>query len=211
MKFFSMRPDRKDRTNLLAEFAVSADHFKPCADCGRVPFEYRDHLDLAIRWQRDRWNPNRSVVTDFTWPGGLSNLVVSERAKSLLCEVSSVSFTSVSILPFMRASRSTRSRGKLDDVTSVQLWYAKTSSVARLDCDQSHCSITMNCKQCGSMLLERETGFPMVIIKSNWDGAELFRIAELGGVHYVTEPLMNRLEVAKLSNVRFHQVGEMRG
>jgi hypothetical protein len=163
-----------------------------------------------------QWEPGSDLVADFTWPVGLGEIIVTQRVRDYLDEstVTSVTFRPVEMTEDPKAKRSSRKRRRAEPQVQLPyegppLWHLQVTSEAKLDLKASQRTLFQKCAACGREIWDAPRRAPQVVMRSSWDGAEFFRIREVGEVIFVVERVRDLLQSRDFTNVRLTERGRI--
>jgi hypothetical protein len=200
---------RRDYQNTYAD-ALMRGTYEELPRCPRCRVAARKRIaPLVIEWDR-----GSDVIADFTWPSGLSEIVVSDRVKAALV---SKHFTGVSFAPvemFQRADlkkprTESRSRRRVWlPYAGPALWNLLITSWCDLDVASSGRMLAVECEQCQrKRMVVNDPTAPLVVTIESWTGSDFFSIHEMGGLTFVSEAVKELIEHEGFTNVSMKERG----
>ena len=81
-EIFSLGPVHYDDTFAKAWTRGTFQWFDRCKTCDDTRIDRVS--PMIIEWVVDRWESGSDVIADFTWPGGLNDVVVTQRVRDSL-------------------------------------------------------------------------------------------------------------------------------
>ena len=162
------------------------------------------------------WDVGSNVIGDFTWPAGLEELVVSDRVRSCF---ESEGFTGARFEPVEmrekqglkrpRKESKTRSRVWLP-YSGLPLWNLIATSYCDMDLATSGRSLVSECDGCARQrMIVQDSTAPLVVKPHSWEGADFFRIREMGNLTLVAERVKEAIEKHEFTNVRLKGRGHI--
>jgi hypothetical protein len=160
------------------------------------------------------WDWGSDVIADFTWPAGLTELVVTDRVKT--CFVSN-GFTGLAFEPIQMVQRpglaqpvkkSNRRRRVWLPYSGPPLWNLVVSSWCDLDVASSSRSVVPECGTCGRQrMIVHDSTAPLVVKPESWKGTAFFSIREMGKLILVCEEVKQTIEEEAFTNVKMKARG----
>lgn len=165
----------------------------PCVICG-VPFEKRVS-PLVISWELTS-KKDTVMIGDFTWPGFLDDIIVTERVMNNCNE----RYQGLKFGPILMNN----SPPKPLDSSLLDL---QITRVTCLDIPKSKVDVEINCKKCGRVFYKPPSHRNLIV--NNQSGLELdfFVLKEFPSWRFVTERVKTDMNSRKYTNVDFVEYG----
>jgi len=162
------------------------------------------------------WEKGSDVIGDFTWPGGLEEVVLRESVRDALMSnhPSGVRFDQVEMiqkdgLKIPRKPAKMKNRVWLPYL-GPPLWSLDVTSWCRLDIEKSKRSIVIECTECErSRMVVHDSTAPLVIKTGTWDGSEFFKIREFGNLVFAVARVSRLISESGFSNVEMKLRGSI--
>lgn len=169
---------------------------KLCEKCG-VPFDKRVS-PLVVEWEPDGRKKENKKLADFTWPGYLDDLLVTDRIKrDFQNRFKGVTFGPVII--------------KNDETgpSHAPLWDFLINNVFDLDIELSELREDINCAVCKRIFYEPyETGSLVAHIRDR--DFEFFGLQQYDALRFATEDVMKFIIEQGYTNISFTEAGVIR-
>ena|SRR3990172_413140 len=181
-----------------------------CPECGGSRSERIPPLIIE-------WLPDSDQIGDFTWPGLNDEVVVTQRVREALeGRFRGFEFRSIEMYQNPRLKRPSRPTKRTKPrvwlpYEGPPLWDLQPTSQCRLDLERSGLRYTGICGTCGweSYEVPPLEGRYLVVDRSTWDGADIYRIHEYSALVYCTEQVKEFIESQGFTNVSFLLDGEI--
>jgi hypothetical protein len=176
----------------------------PCPKCKEKGFQRWERISPLII----EWEPGSDVISDFTWPGGLEELVVTQAVKDWVQKhrLTGLAFGSVEMVQDPKLTRPSpaTSRTKKRIWLPYQgptLWDLLVSSWSNLDLSESKRTLVYECNICHRQEFSLVADAPLVVNRKTWEGCDVFRIREIGKLVFVVEKVKRAIEEQQFTNV----------
>jgi hypothetical protein len=162
------------------------------------------------------WDYGSNVVADFTWPAGLDEIVVSDRARS--CVVAN-GFSGVRFEPVEMVQREGLKKPHKQSKAKTRvwlpyngppLWNLLVTSWCDLDVPVSGRSFVLDCEVCGRKhMIVHDPAAPLVVKPETWSRTDFFCIREMGKMVFITEAVRQAIEENAFTNVAMKARGNI--
>jgi hypothetical protein len=178
-----------------------------CPKCRREPSKRVSPLVIE-------WEPGSAEIADFTWPASLDERVVTQRVKDCIEQhgFSGATFGPVKMIETTTVKKPKRITSRTKPrvwlpYKGPPLWDLSIVSECALDLAASKRYLMESCDECGHQIWASPPGAPLVVTKSSWDGADIFRIQGVGGLMFVVKKVKQALEEIRPTNVHLEERG----
>lgn len=179
------------------------------------------------RWKRTpplviEWVDSSNVIADFTFTGGLSEIMINDRVRSCLVNnsLSGFEFGPVSMTQNPKLKKPVRPNSRSKSrvwlpYNGPQLWELQVTSTCRLNIEKSGWKLVSECDVCHwqDFDIDEKASFedaPLYIDAHTWDGSDVFMLRELDLV-FVTDKAAKALSKARFSNLAIEKRGRILG
>jgi hypothetical protein len=197
----------------------------PCPECSSAPQERTQPLILV-------WEPGSDLVGDFVWPGFGSEVVAAEHVFAAF-ESRFAGFErgpiEMSEEPDLAHGRAPQVRLPYEGPALYELWTTTWSSA---DMDRSTIRLDRRCETCGTEFwevdgverwdsvfdaatrqivrtrVERDPQSGIYLRRDELEGADIFRVAQVPGWVFCTDPVRDLVREQGFTNVDFLEMGE---
>lgn len=204
---------RKDYMDRYAT-ALMASEYRVAPPCPSCRLSYRERIPpFTIEWVY-----GSNIVADFTWPQGLENQIVSDGVRSTLV---SKKLTGIDFEPIVMFQKPGLKVPRKESKSKTRVWLPYkglplsrlvVTSECALDLQASGRSLETECSKCGRNRMHvADKNAPLVGKCGSWDGADIFRINEMGGLVFVVQRVAQLLENCGFTNVQYKERGYIQG
>ena len=178
-----------------------------CPECG-IPQVTRVR-PLIIEWE-----PGSDLVGDFTFPGLLDDIIVSDRVRSRLHGiVKGAEFSSVIVREEKKSKRGISKSKEIALTTNSStepLWDMFVTGWCHLNVKASHLVLEKECKTCHFRFF-RPPKAPqkLVLDGAEWHGENVFKCFEFPAWVFCLEDIRSVILEEEFTNVTFKRIGEL--
>jgi hypothetical protein len=162
------------------------------------------------------WEYGSNLIGDFTWPGVLEDIVVSDRVKTCF-QANGFSGATFELVEMVQKKGLKKPRKESKARTRVwlpyegpPLWHLLVESWCSMDVELSRRSLTTVCDACKRWeMTVHQRDAPLVVRPETWLGTDIFRMRELRGLVLVSERVKQEIETHGFTNVKMSERGQV--
>jgi len=177
-----------------------------CPECTRS-------LQTRIRPLIITWEPSSDLIGDFTWPGLLDDMIVTDRVKQCLeGKVRGVEFSPIVVKGTPLPSRGKKGRASPSSTevreNLLPLWDMWINAQCRLDHLASSIEVKKQCGTCNHVFYFSNQNWEGLVVSSeSWHGENVFRCVETPVWNYALQDIRDAIVLGGFTNVTLLERG----
>jgi hypothetical protein len=160
------------------------------------------------------WEPGSDMIGDFTWPGHLDDIIISQRVReSLEGRFSGFEFGPIRMNEDPKLKKSSSAKGRKKPRVSLPyqgppLWDLWVTSWCHFDLSASGMVLERECQTCHTKTFKPLAEDQVLIVDiRTWDGSQIFKTYECPACVFCLDEVKVKIERNEFSNVSFSRRG----